>query len=84
MGVLRTQGSRQEETSADVIHLDIDNEAIPTRSLGILLAKVIQTNQLGDEQSEGLKTGLNMVNKGLLPGTSNTCLIEIQMISKTF
>lgn len=77
MGVLRTQGSRQEETSADVIHLDIDNEAIPTRSLGILLAKLIQTNQLGDEQSEGLKTGLNMVNKGLLPGTSNTCLIEI-------
>lgn len=84
MGVLRTQGSKQEETSADVIHLDIDNEAIPTRSLGILLAKVIQTNQLGDEQSDGLKTGLNTVNKGLLPGTSNTCLIEIQMISKTF
>ena len=84
MGVLRTQGSRQEETSADVIHLDIDNEAIPTRSLGILLAKVIQTHQLGDEQSEGLKTGLNMINKGLLPGTSNTCLVEIQMMSKTF
>ena len=84
MGVLRTQGSRQEETSADVIHLDIDNEAIPTRSLGILLAKVIQTHQLGDEQSEGLKTGLNMINKGLVPGTSNTCLVEIQMMSKTF
>lgn len=84
MGVLRTQGSRQEETSADVIHLDINNEAFPTRSLGILLAKVNQTNQLGDEQSEGLKTGLNMVNKGLLPGTSNTCLVKTQIISKTF
>lgn len=56
--VLRIQGSRHEEASADVIYLDINNEAIPTRPLGILLAKVIQTNQLGKEQSEGLKTGL--------------------------
>ena len=81
---MRTQDSRQEKNSADVIHLGIDNEAIPTRSLGILLAKLIQTNQLGDEQSEGLKAGLNMVNKGPLPGVSSTWLVEIQIISKTF
>lgn len=72
MGVLRTQGSRPEETSADVIHLDIDNEAIPTRSLGILLAKLIPTNQHGEEQSEKGKAGLNMVNKGNLPGVRST------------
>lgn len=55
---MRIQGFRHEEASANVIHLDINNEAIPTRPLGILLAKVIQTNQLGKEQSEGLKAGL--------------------------
>lgn len=80
---MRTQGSRHEETSADVIHLDTNNETIPTRPLGILLAKLIQTNQLGKEQSEGLKAGLNMVNKGLLPGVSSSWLVEIQITCKT-
>lgn len=55
---MRTRGSRHEEASADVIHLDINNEAIPTRPLDTLLAKLIQTNELGKKQPEGLKAGL--------------------------
>lgn len=56
---MRTPGSRHEGASADVIHLDINNEAIPTRLLDILLAKLIQTNELGKKQPEGLKAGLS-------------------------
>lgn len=71
-GLLRTQGSRHEEASADVVtRLNINNEAIPTRPIGIILAKLIQTNELGKEQSVDLKAGLNMVNKGSLPGLSS-------------
>ena len=81
---MRIRGSRHEESSADVVtHLDINNEAIPTRPLGIILAKLIQTNELGKEQSVELKAGLNMVNKGSLPGVSSTWLVEIEITSKT-